>query len=199
VSTEARCSSRPRIVLVVGEPGSGKTELGLALSRALTVPFLNRDQVRRGLYMTAGAWGDEPGEVPRTGDAVEAFLEVVETMARLGISCVVEYVFRTARPEELQRLTDVADCVVVRTRCADAPARRARRDGEDALLARPAVLRSLGFADPAEADAARAARMRRVTDAMMTTFPLPLLEVTTDHGWDPSRESIVEFATRRPG
>jgi predicted kinase len=183
-------------VLLVGEPGSGKTELGLALARALAVPFLSRDQVRRGLYMTAGAWDGAPGHAPTAERAVEAFLTVVETMARLGIGCVVEYVFRAARTE-LKRLTDIADCVVVRTSCADAPARRAGRDGEDELLARPEVVRALGHRDAAEAEATRAARMAQVTEEMMTRFPLPLLEVATDDGWDPPLGSVVEFATKR--
>jgi len=196
VDAEPR-ESRPRVVLLVGEPGSGKTELGIALSKALGVPFLARDQVRRGLYMSAGAWGDAPGPAATARHAADAFLAVVETMARLGISCVVEYVFRSAHPEDLQRLTDVADCVVVRTRCADAATRRARRDAEDALLARPEIVRALGYPDAAKAEAARAARMRRVTEESMTTFALPVLEVATDDGWVPPCESIVEFATRR--
>src|SRR4051812_38303923 len=85
-----------RIVLLVGEPGSGKSQLGRALSDGLGLPFLARDQVRRGLYFTAGAWTGAPGPIPSSASAIASFLAVIERMAALGISCVAEYVVREA-------------------------------------------------------------------------------------------------------
>ena len=55
---------RPFVVLLTGEPGSGKTTLGLELSQAMRLPFVSRDQVRGGLFASAGAWTDHPGPVP---------------------------------------------------------------------------------------------------------------------------------------
>jgi adenylylsulfate kinase-like enzyme len=75
---------RPRVVLLTGEPGSGKTELGLELARALHVPFLARDQVRRGLYLTAGGWSDEPVPAPTADEAVEVFLRIAEALVGNG-------------------------------------------------------------------------------------------------------------------
>jgi predicted kinase len=57
---------RPTVILMLGEPGSGKTELGTTLARALRVPFLARDDVRTGLYFTAGAWADRDHLRPAT-------------------------------------------------------------------------------------------------------------------------------------
>jgi hypothetical protein len=54
--------------LITGEPGSGKSVLGATLSRALRVPFIARDDVRGGLFFTAGAWSPQPRRVP-TPDA----------------------------------------------------------------------------------------------------------------------------------
>jgi predicted kinase len=192
--SDATRTSPPRVVLLVGEPGSGKTQLGLALSAELGVPFLARDQVRRGMYATAGAWSDAPGPVPTAEEAVDAFLSVVETMTVNGISCVVEYVVRRSRPQDLERITTVADCVVVQTWCDDAPARRARRDAVDPLLLRPEVLGSLGLASSDEAEAARAERMRRVTEEMQHDFSLPVLRVDTNAGLDPPLAQILLFA-----
>lgn len=175
---------RPRVVLLTGEPGSGKTGLGLELARALHVPFLARDQVRRGLYLTAGGWGDQTVPPPTAEEAVEAFLRVAEAMIRDGVSCVVEYVVRAAHPEHLDRLTTDADCVVVETWCADAPSRRLARDAADPLLR----------GEPVEAEAARAERMAQVTREMRREFDLPLLRVCTDDGCDPPLEAIIAFA-----
>lgn len=167
---------RPLVVLVTGEPGSGKTTLGVEVARALRMPFLARDDVRGGLYATAG-------EVPPADDAVEAFLSIVESMAGLGVSCVAEYVFRDARPGDLDRITGAARCVVIRTRCADAPARRSARDLADPFLQR------LPAWDPVET----AARMAAVTATMRTNFDLPVLDVTTDAGNDPTLDRIVQW------
>jgi hypothetical protein len=110
---------RPTVVLMLGEPGSGKTRLGTELARFLRVPFLARDDVRGGLYLSRGGWGEEPVPGPPGGEAVEAFLSLVEAMADRGVSCVAEYVFRSARPQELQRITDVARCVGIVAKCDD--------------------------------------------------------------------------------
>ncbi|HEV7763012.1 MAG TPA: AAA family ATPase [Acidimicrobiales bacterium] len=186
-----------RVVLVTGEPGSGKTTLGTDLARELRVPFLARDDVRGGLFLTAGAWTDRPPEVPTAADAVEAFLRLVETMAGLGVSCVAEYVVRRARPHDLARFTAVADCVVVGTWCRDPLARFARRAGAERLVNRPPVLEALGCASVDEHTGAAVERMRAVAREMRTEFDLPMLRVNTDDGYDPGLDHIVDFVTRR--
>ena len=75
---------RPWLVLVSGEPGSGKTTLGRQLAGALRLPFLSRDDVRGGLYATAGLWTDDVHDHPPREAAVEAFVEILETAARLA-------------------------------------------------------------------------------------------------------------------
>lgn len=181
---------------MVGEPGSGKTRLGIALAGALRVPFLARDDVRTGLYFTAGAWSERPGPVPAADVAVETFLLLVETMAGLGVSCVAEYVVRDDRPEDLARITAVARCVGVRTGCADAPARRAGRARTDRLVARRPVLDALGYRSVGEHAAQAEVRMAAVTAQMRTVFDFPVLEVDTNDGYDPPLDDIVDFVAR---
>jgi hypothetical protein len=185
------------VILMVGEPGSGKTELGTTLARTLRIPFLARDDVRTGIYFTAGGWGDRPGPPPARDDATRTFLSLVETMAGLGVSCVVEYVIRDDRPEDLERITRVAHCVGVWTWCDDAPARGAAREQADLLLRRPAVLAALGYRAIDEHVAQATTHMAAVTAQMRTAFDFPVLPVCTDDGYDPPMPEIVEFVARR--
>jgi predicted kinase len=189
----------PTVVLMLGEPGSGKTELGTRLARTLGVPFLARDDVRTGLYFTTGAWTDDPGPPPPRDEATATFLTLVEALAGLGVSCVVEYVIRDDRPEDLERITRVAHCVGVRTGCDDAPSRQATRERADPLLRRPPVLAALGYEGIDEHVAQSSAHMAAVTSQMRTSFDFPVLAVGTDDGYDPSLPEIVEFIARRGG
>ncbi len=189
---------RPRITVITGEPGSGKSLLGAKLSRALRVPFIARDDVRGGLFLTAGAWGAQPRAVPTADEAVEAFLRIVESTAGLGVSCIVEYVVRRGRPDDLERLTAVADCRVLHTRCRDATERVARRNTSDRLLNRKPVLDALGYATIDEHTSDAVARMRSVTDEMRTDFDLPVLPVDTDEGYEPGLDVIIDFIVGGP-
>ncbi|HUQ40306.1 MAG TPA: hypothetical protein VM030_09135 [Acidimicrobiales bacterium] len=187
--------SRPWLVMITGEPGSGKTSLGLLLSTALRVPFLSRDQVRGGSLATAGLWtGRLRQQVPREA-AVDAFVEIVEAMARAGVSSVVEFVVTPAREPAFERLEAAARCLVILTTATDAAERAARRDRVDPLLTRPEVLAAIGhrsiddYLDAPERELVRA--------QMRTEFDLPLLRVATDDGYAPCMPDIVDWVIAR--
>jgi predicted kinase len=183
---------------MLGAPGSGKTRLGTLLARELRIPFLARDDVRGGLYFTAGAWGEHPGPVPSRDEAVEVFLGLVEALAGAGVSCVAEYVVRDDRPQDLARITSVADCVGVRTSCDDAAGRRTRRERADRLFRRRPVLESLGYRTVDEHAAAAAERMAVVATQMRTAFDFPVVDVDTSDGYDPTLDEIVEAVVSQP-
>jgi predicted kinase len=187
----------PWLVLVTGAPGSGKTSLGWALSSALRVPFLGRDQVRGGLLATAGMWTGTMAAMPARETAVEAFVELVETAAGLGVSAVVELVVTPDRADALARLEAAARCVVLLLETSAAAERAAARDAASPLIDRPEVLAALGFASAEEylADPARA----RVGDEVQTSFHLPTLRVRTDAGYRPALDDIVEWVIDRTG
>lgn len=185
---------RARVVLVTGAPGSGKTTLGVELARALRVPFLARDDVRGGLFLTEGAWGDRVRRVPGADEAVEVFLQAAEMLLAHGVSCVLEYVVRTHRPEDLERILAAGDCRVIVTHCADAMGRVERRNEGDRLVANPAILDAAGVASVQEHTAAVVRRMSRVEQEMRRDFPVPVLHVRTDDDREPGIDAIVAFA-----
>jgi predicted kinase len=189
---------RARVVVVTGAPGSGKSTLAAELARVLRLPFLGRDEVRRGLFFTTGAWSARPGRVPTSDESVETFLRMVETTASLGVSCIVEYVARRHRPADVERLRAAADCIVVITECRDHLERFAGRHRADPLLNRQPVLDALGYATVDDHTSAAVERMRSVAGAMRVDFGVPTLRVRTDDGYDPGLDAIVDFVITRP-
>jgi hypothetical protein len=177
--------------MVTGAPGSRKTTLGLQLSAALRVPFFSRDHIRGGLLATAGLWMGRLHDPPPREAAIDAFVDVVETAARRGVTSVIELVVTPARVEALHRLQRSASVLLIVAAAADAVARAEGRDRADPLLNRHDVLDALGYGsiddylDDPERDVIRT--------AMQTDFDLPLLRVSTDRGYDPTLETIVDW------
>ena len=182
--------------MVTGEPGSGKTSLGLALSAALRVPFLSRDHVRGGMLATAGVWtGRLAEDAPSRESAVDAFVAVVEAASAAGITLVIEFVVTSERRPAMQRLSAAAECLVVHTVAADAAARAERRDRRDPFFNRPEVLAALGHTavDGVLAGPERA----RIAAELQVDFDLPTLRVRTDDGYAPPLDDIVGWVVDR--
>lgn len=182
---------RPWLVIVTGEPGSGKTTLCQQIAARLRTPFLARDAVRGGMLATAGIWRGELATRQPRETAVEAFVQIVETMARTGTSAVVELVVSGGRDSALRRLTEAANCLVVLLEATDARTRAEKRDHADPLLNRPGVVEALGFATID--DFINQPQGDHVRATMRTEFDLPTLRVRSDDGFEPALPSIVEW------
>ena len=187
---------RPRAVLVTGAPGGRKTTLAAQLARLLRVPFIARDDIRGGLFFTAGAWGDELVRVPSADEAVDVFLQTVEALLARGVSCVVEYVIRSHRPADLDRLLAAGECVVIMTRCDAASSRVVERNRSDRFVANRAFLDAMGFGSVAEHTEAVVPRMAQVEREMLVQFPrsVPVLQVDTTDGYEPDMDAVLAFA-----
>ncbi len=146
--------------------------------------------------MTAGAWRDSLDQLPASDTAVDAFLDIVEVSLRRGVSCIAEYVFRSHRPGDLERVRAAGDAVVIITRCSDTRTRLIERNRTDRLIALPGVLRAAGASSVAEHTAAMVDRMRTVEHEMITQFEVPTLTVDTTDRYDPGLDAIVDFVVR---
>lgn len=182
-------------MLVTGAPGSGKSTLGNQLARLLRVPFLARDDIRGGLFMSEGAWSDELRRVPSADEAVDVFLQTVADLLARGVSCVVEYVVRSHRPDDLDRIMAAGECMVIMTECDAAMSRVTDRNGTDRFVANPAFLDALGFASVQDHTDAVVVRMAQVEHEMRRDFPVPVLHVDTTGAYQPDLETMVRFAT----
>ena len=114
---------RPRLILVTGPAGSGKTSLAYALGRAIGCPVVSRDAIKEGMVVA------EPGFAATTGDhltarAYEVFFATLALMLRAEVTTVAEASFGHQRwVTGLASLTDLAHLRVVRCQVSDAEAR----------------------------------------------------------------------------
>ena len=70
-----------------------------------------------------------------------------------------------------------------------------QRNLSDRLIANPAVLVAAGLGTVEEHTAAVVTRMRQVEQEMLLQFPVPMLHVDTTGPYNPSIDTILDFAT----
>ncbi|MFN8526385.1 MAG: AAA family ATPase [Chloroflexota bacterium] len=116
---------RPRLVLVGGAPGSGKTTLAARLVAELRVPLLMRDELKEAMANDLPA--ANPEESARLGAAAYGVLYVAaRRMLLAGVGLVMESNFHRGRSEQdIRPLLDLADAVLIH--CGGDPSEIARR------------------------------------------------------------------------
>jgi predicted kinase len=178
--TEAAEMRKPALIVVTGRPGAGKTTLAHALARAVPCPAVCRDEIKEGLVWTAGDAGEPGGDLQR--HATDAFFDVLALLLGRGVTVVAEAAFQdrvwAPRLEPLRALARVR--VVL---CEVAPElARARQ-----------VARGLG--DPGRARFhPEGAGDRAAGSYEPPRLDVPTLRVDTSDGYQPTFDTIVEFA-----
>ena len=102
----------PRLVLVSGAPGSGKATLGRHLADALSVPHVNKDRIREGLWLTDPSTAGD-------GDRIWGiWMSSVQLLLAAGVSVVVDQTLYHGKSEAdlLSQLLPLGRTVNVHTR-----------------------------------------------------------------------------------
>jgi predicted kinase len=179
----------PRLVLVSGRPGSGKTTLArrLADEGALWLPLVSADALRTGLGDALDVWHD-PAAAP-TGRAVfDVYYRTLEALLREGVSLIAEASYRRGLDERRLRPL-IALARVAHVHCL-VPVELAR----ERFLAREPTRRRLsgsgGIADQID----RGEFDWRPFEPLQ--LEVPRLDVDTRDGYLPGLGGIVEFCRR---
>jgi predicted kinase len=170
---------RPRLILVTGPPGSGKTTLAYALAAAIGCPVVSRDAIKEGMAAA------EPGFAATMSDPLslrtyQVFFAMLELLLRAEVTTVAEAAFgHRLWIQGLRSLTGLADLRVVHCTVGDDEARsRMRR-------------RLAG--DPTRAAHADSEHLAAPPGFAPLIVAAPTLDVATDDGYQPDLAAVVAF------
>ncbi len=180
----------PRLIVVTGRPGAGKTTLAYTLARMIRCPALIRDELKEGFVMT----GYELPHTQANGLVYDTFFQAIDLLLRNGITVVAEAAFqhRLWQPK-LELLEAIAHIriVVCSIDPAVARARFTQRSLEDPERGR--------YHGDWAVRAMNAGQELPINTYDPPQLAVPTLTVDTADGYHPTLDTIVAFAIQREG
>lgn len=182
----------PKLIVVTGRPGAGKTTLAHALAREMRCPAFCRDEFKEGLVQTLShATSNNHAQINLV--VYDTFFQAIELLLRNHITLIAEAAFQHKLwMPKLQPLQAIADIRLVV--CSVDPALARTRYLERSIVdpAREHYHPHTSI-QPNEQDS------EVITPYQPPQLAAPTLHVDTSNGYNPSLQQIVEFATQATG
>ena len=171
--------NKPKLVVVTGRPGSGKTTLSKQLGKLLYFPVVSRDEIKEGYVNTFNIRHDElPANTNKV--ATEVFFRAIELLLTSKVSVIAEAAFQHQVWEpEITRYEKYADVflIICDVDAEIAATRHLERDANDPRRAFfHGDRQTEGVLSPAEYEP--------------PVFEVPTIKVCTFDGYDPELEEI---------
>jgi predicted kinase len=178
----------PRLVIVSGVPGSGKTTLADELGRRIAVPVLNKDVIKEGISRTEGVAATHGGSVAERSFA--SLFGCARILLDARCSLIIEAAFHRSRFEaDAAGLFERAEvrliCCAVETDVAARRYEHRARAGGPARFAHP---------DTLVIEQMRSGRFGWGSYDL-APIGLPSLNVDTTDAYVPGLDEIAQFAT----
>ena len=171
----------PTLIIVSGQPGSGKTTLAHQLAERIGCPAICRDEIKEGMVHAHGEGFQAGTSDPLTQRTFPLFFDCLRLLLEGGVTIVGEAAFQHRLwTQGLTPLLELADLRIVRCATDDTTLldRRHRRRAEVATRA-------------AHADADV---MTVAPDWDAIHLDHPTLDVDTTDGYTPGLDEIARFA-----
>ena len=172
---------QPTLIIVTGQPGSGKTTLAHSLARAIKCPAICRDEIMEGLVNTTNDKGSP-------GDAIawkiyDIFFDTIELLLKNNVTLVAEAAFQHKLwAPKLEPLQEKAHIRIITCHI------------EPELAYRRKVQRT--EADPSRARFYKDPKNLPISPYNPPDMDIPTLTVDTSDVYSPGFEDIVIFATK---
>ena len=178
-------NKKPKLIIVTGRPGSGKTTLSKNLGGLLKFPVFCRDELKEGYVNTFGV---KHTRLPENSNkkATDAFFKIIECTLSKEISLIAEAAFQhNVWQKYLNKIKDKCKIVIVICRIDDnlAARRHLRRGLKDSR-------REYYHHDPRVSHYKKTGEFLGPAEYVPPKFQYPTMFVSTKKGYSPSLDII---------